>query len=223
MSPFFFQKYWHVVGGDVTEAVLSVLNLGHVLTKMNFTHILLILKKKDHQAMPDYRPISLSNVVSRMVSKVLANKVKGILPNIISNAQSAFVLDRLITDNTAVAYEMLHRLRNKRQWKVGHMVIKLDINKAYDQVEWEFLRNIMLKIGFSATWVDLAMQGMSSSSYSVLINGEPWGFISPSRGIKQGDSLSPYLFLFYVEGLSALLRKPLKQKRSRESTPTAMV
>ena len=93
--------------------------------------------------MPDYRPISLSNVVSRMVSKVLANKVKGILPNIISNAQSAFVPDKLITDNTAVAYEMLHRLRNKRQWKVGHMAIKLDISKAYDRVEWEFLQNIM--------------------------------------------------------------------------------
>ena len=123
--------------------------------------------------MPDYCPISLSNVVSRMVSEVLANKVKGILPNIISNAQSAFVPDRLITDNTAVAYEMLHRLRNKRQWKVGHMAIKLVINKAYDRVEWEFLRNIMLKVGFSAKWVDLAMQGMSSSSYSVLIHGEP--------------------------------------------------
>ena len=134
--------------------------------------------------MLDYRPISLSNVVSRMVSEVLANKLKGILPNIISNAQSAFVPDRLITDNTAVAYEMLHRLRNKRQWKVGHMTIKLVINKAYDRVEWEFLRNIMLKVSFSAKWVDLAMQGMSSSSYSVLINGEPWGFISPSRGIK---------------------------------------
>ena len=93
--------------------------------------------------MPDYRPISLSNVVSRMVSKVLTNKVKGILPNIISNAQSAFVPDKLITDNTAVAYEMLHRLRNKRQWKVGHMAIKLDISKAYDRVEWEFLQNIM--------------------------------------------------------------------------------
>ena len=70
MYPFFFQKYWHVVGGDVTEAVLLILNSGNVLTKMNFTHILLILKKKDPQAMPNYRPISLSNVVSRMVSKV---------------------------------------------------------------------------------------------------------------------------------------------------------
>ena len=123
--------------------------------------------------MPDYRPISLSNVVGRMVSKVLANRVKGTVPNIISNAQSAFVPDRLITDNTTVAYEMLHRLRNKRQGKVGHMAIKLDISKAYDRVEWEFLRNIMLKMIFSAKWVDQAMQGMSSSSYSMLINGEP--------------------------------------------------
>ena len=109
MSPFFFQKYWHIVGGDVTEAMLSVLNSGHVLTKMNFTHILLIPKKKDPQVMSDYCPINLSNVVSRVVSKVLANRVKGILLNIISDAQSSFVLDRLITNNTAVAYEMLHR------------------------------------------------------------------------------------------------------------------
>ena len=86
MSPFFFQKYWHVVGGDITEAVLSELNLGHVLTKMNFTHIVLIPKRKDPQTMLDYRPISRSNVVSRVVSKVLANRVKNILPNIISNA-----------------------------------------------------------------------------------------------------------------------------------------
>ena len=121
MSPFFFQKYWHVVGGDVTEAVLSVLNLGHILTKMNFTHILLITKKKDPQSMSDYRPISLSNVVSRVVSKVLANRVKCILPYIFSDAQSAFVPDRLITDNTTLDYEMLHRLRNRRKGRVGHM------------------------------------------------------------------------------------------------------
>ena len=196
------------------EAVLLVLNSGHVLiTKMNFTYILLISKKKDPQAMTNYHPISLSNVVNRMVSKVLANRVKGILPNIISNAQIAFIPDRLITDNTTVAYDMLHRLRNRRQGKVGHMAIKLDISKAYDQVEWEFLWNIMLKMGFSAIWVDLAMQGVSSSSYSVLINGEPHDFISPSRGIKQGDPLSPYMFLFCVDNLSTLLRKAIEAKQ----------
>ena len=108
MSPFFIQKYWHIMGENVTEALLSVQNTGHILNKMNFTHILLIPKIKDPQHMADYRHISLSNVVSRIVSKVLANHVKTILPNIISNTQSAFVLDRLISDNTTVAYEMLH-------------------------------------------------------------------------------------------------------------------
>lgn len=173
MSPLFFLKFWHIVEGGVTEAVLSVLSLGHILTKMNFTHILLIPKKKDKQTMLDYHPINLSNVVSQIVSKVLANRVKNILPNIVSDSQSAFVPGRLITDNTAVAYEMLHRLRNRRQGRVGHMVIKLDISKAFDLVEWKFLKKIMLKLWFSARWVDLAMQCVSSASYTVLINGEP--------------------------------------------------
>lgn len=137
--------------------MLSALNFGHVLTKMNFTHILLIPKRKDPQAMSDYRPISLSNVVSRIVSKVLANKVKPILPNIISGSQSAFVPNRLITNNTAVAYEMLHRLQNRRQGKIGHMAVTLDISKAYDHVEWEFLQKIMLKMGLSNRWVNLPM------------------------------------------------------------------
>ena len=110
--------------------------------------------------MSDYRPISLSNVVSRVVSKVLANRVKCILPYIISDAQSAFVPDRLITNNTAVAYEILHRLRNRRKGR-GHMVVKLYISKAYDRVEWEFLRKIMLKMGFSARWVGLTIDRKS--------------------------------------------------------------
>ena len=89
----------------------------------------------------------MGNVVSRIVSKVLANRVKSILPNIISDAQSAFIPDRLITDNTTVAYEMLHRMRNRRRGKIGHMAIKLDISKSYDRVEWSFVQRIMLKMG----------------------------------------------------------------------------
>ena len=194
MSPFFFQKFWHIVKGDVIEAVLFVLNSGHFLSKMNFTHILLIPKKKEPQSMSDYHPISLSDVISRLVSKVLANKVKTILPYTISDAQSAFVLDKLITDNTSVAYEMLHMLRNRRQGKIGHMAMKLDFSKAYNCVEWEFLCKIMLKMGFDERWVHLAMQCVSTASYSVLLNGEPHGLISPSKRIKQGDPLSSYLF-----------------------------
>ena len=207
MSPFFFQKYWHIVRHDVSEVVISVLQSGHMLHKMNYTHIVLIPKKQDPKIMADYRPISLGNVVSRILSKVLANQLKIVLPSVILDAQNAFVPGRLITDNTTVAYELLHRMRNRRKGKKGQMAIKLDISKAYDRVEWSFLRMIMLKIGLDPRWVHIAMETVSTTSYSVLINEEPKGYIKPSRGIRHGDPLSPYLFLLCAEGLSTLLRK----------------
>ena len=102
---------------------------------MNFTHIVLIPKKNNPQRITDFRPISLSNVVTRIVSKLLANHLKMVLPNVIFDSQSAFVLGRLIIDNTTVAFKMLHCMRNRRHGKVGHMTLKLDISKAYDRVE----------------------------------------------------------------------------------------
>ena len=213
---FLFPKYCHIVSNDVTEVVLSVLTSGHFLHKMNYTHIVLIPKKNDPKHVSDYRPISLANVISRIVSKVLANRLKLILPNVISDSRTAFVPNRLITYNTTVAYEVLHRMRNKRTGRKGHMAVKLDINKAYDRVEWEFLRQIMLKLGIDDRWVRLAMETVCIASYSVLINGEPRGFINPSRRIKQGDPLSPYLFLLCAEGLSSLLRKAVESKQLHE-------
>ena len=87
------------------------------------------------------------------------------------------------------------------------MAVKLDISKAYDRVEWTFLQRMMVKLGFDPNWVHLAMETVTTASYSILINGEPRGFVTPTRGIRQGDPLSPYLFLLFAEGLSALLRK----------------
>ena len=118
-----------------------------MLHKMNYTHIVLIPKINEPKNVADFRPISLANVVSRIVSKVLANRLKQILPNVVSKSQSAFIPNRLINNNTTVAFEILHRMRNKRRGKKGQMAIKLDISKAYDCVEWRFLRGIMLKLG----------------------------------------------------------------------------
>ena len=196
MSPFFFQKFWHVVGHNVTTVVLSVLHSGRYLHKMNYTHIVIIPKKNDHRLITEYRPISLGNVISRIILKVIANWVKPILSSVISDSQSAFVPDRLITDNTSVAYEMIHRMRNRRKGKVGHMAVKLDVSKAYDRVEWEFLEKIMLRIGFLVQWMNLTMLTVRTAFYSIIINGEPCGYVSPSRGIKQGNPLSSYHFLF---------------------------
>ena len=207
---FFYFKFWHIVGHDVTMAVLSFLRSGRYLQKMNFTHIVLIPKKNEPKYITDFCPISLGNIVSRIISKVLANRIKCILPNVIFDSQSAFVPNRSIIDNITVAYEMLHRMRNRRKGKTWHMVVKLDISKAYDRVEWEFLQRIMLKIGIPTQWVRLPMETVRTTSYSILINGEPTGFITPSRGIKQGDPLSPYLFLLCAEGLSPLIRKAIE-------------
>ena len=134
-SPFFFQKYWHIVGFDVTLVVLSILHFGRYLKKMNFTNIVLIPKNNEPQNITEFRPISLSNVVSWIISKVLENQIKSILPNVISNAQSAFIPDRLIIDNTTIAFEILYHMWNRRKGKTGYMVMKLDISKVYDRVE----------------------------------------------------------------------------------------
>ena len=213
MSSFFFQKYWHIVGQDVVIAILSVLKSGYMLRKANHSHIVLIPKKQNPQLMSDYRPISLSNVVYKILSKVLANRLKRVLPNIISEFQSAFVPGRQITNNVAVAFELMHALRSRRRGKLSQMAIKLDMSKAYDRVEWTFLERVMQQMGFASRWIHLMMACVRTTSYSVLLNGDPTGYIKPSRGIRQGDPLSPYLFLLCVEGLSALLRQAGREQR----------
>jgi hypothetical protein len=207
MSSFFFQKYWHIVGSSVTHAVLSILNSGKMLRKINFSHISLIPKKKYLEQMSDFRPISLCNVVYKIISKVLANRLKLVLPFVISESQSAFVPGRLITDKISVAFELIHKLKAKRSGRKGEMALKLDMSKAYDRVKWIFLESIMRRMGFAERWISMVMECIKTVHYSVLIDGVPKGYINPTSGIRQGDSLSPYLFLICVEGLTALLRK----------------
>ena len=135
MNALFYQKFWHIVGNGVTDAVLDFLHTGNIVPDINYTHIVLIPKVKKPEKMADFRPISLCNVIYKIISKVLANRLKLILPQLISPTQSAFVPGRLITDNVLVVYETLHAMHIRKKGKKGALALKLDVSKAYDTVE----------------------------------------------------------------------------------------
>lgn len=167
----FYQHHWELIGPSVTNAVLDFLQGGDMPEKVNMTTIVLIPKVKQPQEMKQFRPISLCNVVYKICSKLLANRMRPFLDEIVSEEQSDFVPGRLITDNVLVAYECTHYLRRKKG-KAGACAIKLDMAKAYDRVEWEYLRKVMLKLGFHVDYVSLVMRCVTSVSFSIKVNGE---------------------------------------------------
>ena len=135
MLPIFYKTFWHIIGSDVMNVVLTTLNSGHVPGDLNTTFIALISKIKEPKKVSDFRPISLCNVVYKLIAKVLVNRLKLVLPYIVSDSQSAFLSGHLAIDNVLVAFETLHYLKRKTQGKLGLMALKLDISKAYDKVE----------------------------------------------------------------------------------------
>ncbi|XP_071938995.1 uncharacterized protein [Coffea arabica] len=207
MSPLFFQKFWSLIKKDLVNAIQGFFHNGVILKAINHTVISLIPKVECPTVINQYRPISLCQVVYKALAKILVNRLKPYLSRCISKSQSAFVPGRQILDNVILSHELMHFLKNKRHGRMGYMAVKLDMSKAYDRVEWRFLKVIMVKMGFCSTWINWIISCISSVTYSFNINGEHKELITPSRGIRQGDPLSPYLFLLCSEGLSSLLQK----------------
>jgi hypothetical protein len=175
-----------------------------MLKEFNHTNIALIPKIDNPHLVHHFRPISLTNFNYKIISKILSNRLKPILNKIISPTHSAFLKGRSIHDNTILAHEVFHSMKQKKG-NGGLMALKLDMEKAFDSMEWGFLLKILELLGFNSTWIQWISQCITTSSFSILIDGAPFGKFIPSRGLRQGDPLSPFLFILGADILSRLI------------------
>lgn len=201
----FFKAAWPILGNDVVVAVQSFFIKGFLPKGINSTILALIPKKKIAKEMKDYRPISCCNVLYKIISKLLANRLKGIMPKFISSNQSAFVKDRLLMENLLLATELV---KDYHKSEISpRCAMKIDISKAFDSVQWPFLLATLEALGFPAKYIHWIRLCISTASFSVQVNGELAGYFNSARGLRQGCALSPSLFVICMNVLSKLLDK----------------
>ncbi|XP_056688018.1 uncharacterized protein [Spinacia oleracea] len=209
IQPIFFQKHWAQIGHIIYDFCNSCFRNGKIPEDINRSYITLIPKNACPSTIAEFRPINLCNTIYKLITKIISSRLKTILGRIISPFQSSFIHGRGIEDNVILVKEMAHHFHKvKKRNKI--MALKLDITKAYDSLEWDFIRETLLYFQFPSKMIDLIMSCITSLSISILWNGEICSNFKPSRGIRQGDPLSSYIFVLCLDRLSTLIENAIQ-------------
>ncbi|GKB93812.1 RNA-directed DNA polymerase, eukaryota, reverse transcriptase zinc-binding domain protein, partial [Tanacetum coccineum] len=178
-----------------------------ILSEINSTIIALVPKIQTPAKLSDYRPIACCNVINKCISKFITERIKKFLGKLVSQNQSAFI-NRQIHDNILISQELLKGYGRKSGPKI--VALKIDLQKAYDTVNWSFMEDILKGFGFPESMVNWIMVCVTSTSFSIAVNGKSCGFFRGGRGLRQGDPMSPYLFTLVMEILNLLMIRKIE-------------
>ncbi|GLT47499.1 hypothetical protein SLA2020_211940 [Shorea laevis] len=206
---FNFLKFaWQCIKEDFISFFAEFHRNGKLVRGLNSSFLTLIPKKLNAVELKDYRPISLLGCVYKLLAKVLSNRLKSVMAEIVSDTQSAFVGGRQLVDSVLVLNEVVDEIKKRKQ---AAFVFKADFEKAYDHVDWSFLDWMMESFGFGTKWRGWIMECLSTARISVLVNGSPTREFEVGKGLRQGDPLSPFLFLMIGEGLKSLVQRAVTE------------